>query len=180
MEELKKAWIAISDINVMNVNDGDVVDTRAHVPWMEHNLNIIKSYESAIFGRLDDIKAYESAIFRTPTMQVSISEAQEVVRCVETVEELKKAVRAINVLDTQPHIDLQWMELNMNIMQSYPRAIFGRLDDIKAYESAILRTPTIQVSISDAQEVVEKSMIDNTKNYPKEVTTTPLIRSSRM
>ena len=64
--------------------------------------------------------------------------------------------------------------------QSYPRAIFGRLDDIKAYESAILRTPTIQVSISDAQEVVEKSMIDNTKNYPKGVTTTPLIRSSRM
>ena len=82
-------------------------------------------------------------------------------RHVEVLEELKEEVHTLNVFDIdstgqrykeERDDDALWMEQNLEL--------------IKAYESASLRTPTIQVSISDAQEVVEKSMIDNTKNYP--------------
>jgi hypothetical protein len=108
--------------------------------------------------------------FRIPS---SVEEAAELKkqrdRCVKQVEKLKEIVQTTNDNDfTGQRCKLSkeerddralWLERNLKLIRY-------DMKDIKAYESAILSTPTIQVSISDAQEVVEKSMIDHAKNYP--------------
>ena len=115
----------------------------------------------------------------------SVEEAAELKkqrdRCVKEVEKLKEIVQTTNDNGfmgqrcklTLPYLSKEerddralWLEQDLELIKKWERTILGYLKVIKAYESAILRMPTIQVSISDAQEVVEKSMIDHAKNYP--------------
>ena len=117
--------------------------------------------------------------FRIPS---SVEEAAELKkkrdRCVKGVEKLKDMVQTTtdNGFTGQhgklalPYLSKEERDVDdcarLELIKKCERTILRYLKVIKAYESAILRMPTIQVSISDAQEVVEKSMIDDTKNYP--------------